>query len=89
MPYSVISREPYKSPCACGNGCLRFYKIAKENDTDYVKTIEEKTEVEILCDYCKNNYHFEYSDEECGFLVPNGLNFPPRIPYLESKYVYT
>lgn len=89
MPYTETSREPYKSPCACGNGCLRFYKITKENDTDWVKTKEEKTKVEILCDYCKNNYHFEWSDDECGFLVPNGLNFPHRIPHLESKYVYT
>lgn len=89
MPYTEISRKPYKSPCACGNGFLRFYIITKENDTDYVKTIEEKTEVEILCDYCKNNYHFEWSDDECGFLVPNGLTFPPRIPYLDSKYDYT
>ena len=89
MPYTEISRKPYKSPCACGNGFLRFYIITKENDTDYVKTIEEKTEVEILCDYCKNNYHFEWSDDEYGFLVPNGLTFPPRIPYLDSKYDYT
>lgn len=86
MSYEEDYRKPYKAKCACGNGFLRFYKVHLSND--WGQEQEYDTTVELVCDCCKEKYHYE-SNRGSSFLVPNGLEFPKQEPKLEQKYAYT
>ena len=86
MSYEEDYRTPYKAKCACGNGFLRFYKVHLSND--WGQDREHDTPVELVCDCCKEKYHYE-SNRGSSYLVPNGLEFPKQEPKLEQKYVYT
>lgn len=85
MSYEEDRREPYRAKCACGQGFLRFYKIYLSNDWGQEK--ESRTSVEVICDYCRNNYHYE-SNYGADYLVPNGLSFPKKEIQLNPKYRY-
>ena len=86
MSYEEDYRTPYRAKCACGNGFLRFYKVHLSND--WGQDREHDTPVELVCDCCKEKYHYE-SNRGSSYLVPNGLEFPKQEPKLEQKYVYT
>ena len=87
MSYEEDRREPYSSPCACGKGVLRYYRIYESNDWGQQR--ESGTSVEILCDFCKAHYHYEHTHYGEGLLVPNGLSIPPEIPHLDYKQQYS
>ena len=87
MPYDEEYREPYKSACPCGKGFLRRYRVVESNDRE--QTREHNTDIEIHCDYCRANYHYEHSSDYTEYLVPNGLSFPKSIPSIPQKYQYT
>ncbi len=87
MPYDEEYREPYKSACPCGKGFLRRYRVVESNDWE--QTREHNTDIEIHCDYCRANYHYEHSSDYTEYLVPNGLSFPKSIPSIPQKYQYT
>ena len=67
MSYEEDYREPYSSPCACGKGILRYYRVVESNDWGQQK--EYNTAVEILCDYCKERFHYEHTHFGEGLLV--------------------
>ena len=87
MSYEEDYREPYSSPCACGKGILRYYRIVESND--WGQQQESNTAVEIICDFCKEHYHYEHTHFGEGLLVPNGLSIPPEIPLLNYKQQYS
>lgn len=87
MSYEEDYREPYSSPCACGRGILRYYRIVESNDWGQQK--EYNTSVEILCDFCKEHYHYEHTHYGEGVLVPNGLSIPAPIPTPDKRFQYT
>lgn len=87
MSYEEDYREPFSSPCACGKGTLRYYRIFESNDWGQQR--ESSTTVEILCDYCKEHYHYEHTLFGDGLLVPNGLPLPTPVPVLANKYQYS
>ena len=87
MSYEEYRREPYTSVCACGKGYLRRYRVMESND--WGQEQEYNTEIEILCDYCKEHYHYEHNGMGEGFLVPNGLSIPEPIPPLNYKDNYS
>lgn len=87
MSYEEDYREPFSSPCACGKGILRYYRIVESNDWGQER--ESNTTVEILCENCKERYHYEHTYLGEGVLVPNGLSMPARVPALANKYQYT
>ena len=88
MSYEEDYRKPYSSPCACGKGILRYYRIVESNDWGQER--ESSTPVEILCDFCKSHYHYEkYPHFGKGLLVPNELSIPPEIPRLDYKQQYS
>lgn len=86
MSYEEDYRRPYRAQCACGQGFLRFYEITLSND--WGQTREEGTSVELLCDCCKNKYHYEQFNG-AKYLVPNDLSFPKQEPQLKDKYRYS
>ena len=83
MSYEEDYRQPFTSPCACGNGLLRYYRVVESND--WGQEQEHNTAVEILCEYCKAHYHYEPSGWGDGYLVPNGLSIPEEIPVYGTK----
>lgn len=85
MSYEEDYRKPYRAKCACGQGCLRFYRIHYSNDWGQEK--ECNTTVELFCDCCKSKYHYEYANGH-DYLVPNDLSFPKEEPKLDMKYYY-
>lgn len=85
MSYEEDYRKPYRAKCACGQGCLRFYRIHYSNDWGQEK--ESDTTVELLCDCCKNKYHYERANGH-AYLVPNDLSFPKKEPKLDIEYHY-
>lgn len=86
MAYEEDYRTPYKATCACGKGFLRYFVISSSND--WGQTTEENTPVELICDYCNKEYHYEQFDYS-KYLVPNSLSFPTQKPHLNRKYEYT
>lgn len=87
MSYDELYRKPYKSPCACGRGIVRYYLVTKEND--FGGRLEDTTEAEILCDCCKDRFAFSRSRFGGEYLVPKGLQFQPSMPDLDSKHQYS
>lgn len=84
MSYEEDYRRPYRAKCACGKGYLKYYEISYSND--WGQRREENTAVELFCDSCKENYHYEHNWYD--YLVPNGLTFPKNEPHLDYKYHY-
>ncbi|SDB59341.1 hypothetical protein SAMN02910317_03136 [Ruminococcaceae bacterium FB2012] len=88
MSYSEAYRNPYSSPCACGKGVVRYYEIVEDND--WGQTREHNTPVEILCDYCKNNYYYHHEAyPNRDFLIPNDLPIPEKVPDLNREQEYS
>ncbi len=83
MPYEEINRKPYKSPCACGKGIVRYYCVIEENDWNQER--DYTTEAEILCDYCKEHYYFKRSYNGDEFLVPKDVAYPEPSIELQRK----
>lgn len=65
---------------------MRLYKVHLSND--WGQEQEYETSAELVCDCCKEKYHYE-SNQGRGYLVPNGMTFPKQNPKLDRKYVYT
>ncbi|NBJ81470.1 hypothetical protein D5274_07020 [bacterium 1XD42-94] len=86
MSYEEYSRKPYRAKCACGRGFLQYYRIYLSNDWGQER--ESNTPVELFCDCCSKEYHYE-NNHGIDYLVPNGLSFPKQEPQLNSKYHYT
>ena len=86
MSYDEDKREPFSSPCACGKGYLKYYKVYESNDWGTER--DYTTPVEIICDYCESNYYYKkiYGED---YLVPNRLTFPKETPSLNKKYRYS
>lgn len=82
MSYEEDYRRPYKAKCACGKGCVRYFKIHKSND--FGQTKESKTSAEILCDECKEKFHYE-EDYPFTYLVPNGYTKNIKEPTLKKN----
>lgn len=87
MSYEEDYRQPYTAVCACGKGKLRYYQISASNDWGQEK--EYDTEVEILCDCCRDRYHIEHTSFGEKLLVPNELSLPAPVPALDYKYRYS
>lgn len=87
MPFREESRRPFKAPCACGHGFVRYYKVNEINEFGQEREIE--TPLEFHCDYCKQHYYHLPMPFTGGSLVPIGLSFPKKVPDLERKYRLT
>lgn len=85
MSYEEDYRKPYKAACACGKGFLKYYKIFMSNDWGQEK--ESTTPVELVCECCADQYHYEYVHGH-DYLVPNGLTFPKDELCLDRKHWY-
>lgn len=87
MPFKEESRRPFKAPCACGHGFVRYYKVYETNEFGHER--ETETPLEFHCDYCKQHYYHLPMPYTGGSLVPIGLSFPKKVPDLERKYRLT
>lgn len=87
MPFREESRRPFKAPCACGHGFVRYYKVYEINEFGHER--ETETSLEYHCDYCKQHYYHLPMPYTGGTLVPTGLSYPKKVPDLERKYRLT
>ena len=87
MSYEEDYRTPYRAKCACGNGFLRLYKVHLSNDWGQER--EHETPAELVCDCCKEKYHYESNQRTWLSSAKRNRHSLNRSLSLNRKYVYT
>ncbi len=88
MSFKVEERRPFRAPCACGQGFVRYYKVYEINEFGHER--ESETPMEIHCDFCKSLYNLVQTPYVgVGDLIPKGISKPIEVPALDRKYRLT